>query len=84
MGDFHIFQIVQMVTKSRKKNLSWVFDRVLDPLSANLKKWSNTLKLECFDYFVGLALKGLKQCTKQSIPVFTNAITEKWHFASKN
>ena len=41
----------------------------LNPLSANLTKWSNTLKqfvgklpancLSVFDHFVGLALKGL-------------------------
>ena len=37
----------------------------LNPLSANLTKWLNTLKqfvgncLSAFDYFVGLALKGL-------------------------
>ena len=37
----------------------------LNPLSANFTKWSNTLKqiadelFECFDHFVGLALKGL-------------------------
>ena len=40
-----------------------------DPLSANIKKWSNTLKqfvdklvtncLSVFDHFAGLALKGL-------------------------
>ena len=42
----------------------------INPLSANFTKWSNTLKqfvgklatsyLSVFDYFVGLALKGLK------------------------
>ena len=42
----------------------------LNPLSANFTKWSNTLKqfvgklptscLSVFDYFVGLALKGLR------------------------
>ena len=41
-----------------------------NPLSANFTKWSNTVKqfvdklsancLSVFDYFVGLALKGLK------------------------
>ena len=36
----------------------------INPLSANFTKWSNTLKqfigkLSVFDYFVGLALKGL-------------------------
>ena len=43
---------------------------LLNPLSANPTKWSNTLKqlvgnlptncLSVFDHFVGLALKGLK------------------------
>ena len=43
---------------------------ILNPLSANLTKWSNTLKqfvdklpancFSVFDHFVGLALKGLK------------------------
>ena len=37
---------------------------LINPLSANLTKWSNTLKqfvgkLSVFDHFVGLALKGL-------------------------
>ena len=37
---------------------------MLNPLSANPTKWSNTLKqflgyLSVFDHFVGLALKGL-------------------------
>ena len=45
------------------------FEIELNPLSANPTKWSNTLKqfvgkllrhcLSVFDYFVGLALKGL-------------------------
>ena len=43
----------------------------LNPLSANITKWSNTLKqfvgnlptncLSVFDHFLGLALKGLKK-----------------------
>ena len=47
---------------------------VLNPLSANPTKWSNTLKqfvdnlptncLSVFDHFVGLALKGLKSNIK--------------------
>ena len=46
-----------------------IFEILLNPLSANLTKWSNTLKqfvgklptncLSVFDHFVGLALKGL-------------------------
>ena len=44
-------------------------EEYFNPLSANLKKWSNTLKqfvgnlptycLSVFDHFVGLAIKGL-------------------------
>ena len=47
-----------------------IFEILLNPLSANLTKWSNTLKqfvgklptncLSVFDHFVGLALKGLR------------------------
>ena len=50
-------------------NSSVVLSHLLNPLSANVKKWSNTLKLfvgklptnclSVFDHFVGLALKGL-------------------------
>ena len=46
---------------------------ILNPLSANPTKWSNTLKqfvgklptncLSVFDHFVGLALKGLNPVT---------------------
>ena len=43
------------------------FHRVLNPLSNR----------SMFDHFVGLALKGLKQHTKQSIPVYTDVFTEK-------
>ena len=50
---------------------NWQSRRIfLNPLSANIKKWSNTLKqfigklptncLSMFDHFMGLALKGLK------------------------
>ena len=48
-----------------------IWRTVLNPLSANIIKWSNTLKqfvgklptncLSVFDHFVGLALKGLKR-----------------------
>ena len=42
--------------------------KIFNPLSVNLRKWSNTLKqdnlltdcLSVFDHFVKLALKGLK------------------------
>ena len=53
----------------------------LNPLSANITKWSNTLKqfiakfpmnfLSVFDHFVGLALKGLrgfKGCAMSNFP----------------
>ena len=50
-------------------NVALNFSGPLNPLSANLTKWSNTLKqfvgklptncLSVFDHFVGLALKGL-------------------------
>ena len=46
---------------------------MLNPLSANITKWSNTLKqfvgkllancLSVFDHFVGLVLKGLRPNT---------------------
>ena len=45
---------------------------LFNPLSASLKKWSNTIKqfvsnlpmncLSLFDHYVGLALKGLGMC----------------------
>ena len=48
-----------------------IISHLLNPLSANFTKWSNTLKqfvgnlatncLSVFDHFVGLALKGLIQ-----------------------
>ena len=56
-----------------------------NPLSANITKWSNTLKqfvaklptncLNVFDHFVGLALKGLK--TKTSLQSGTKCLYEK-------
>ena len=46
----------------------------INPLNAKFIKWSNTLKqivgklpticLSVFDHFSGLALKGLKRCSK--------------------
>ena len=54
---------------SSNKLLIWMQARI-NPLSANLTKWSNTLKqfvgilptncLSVFDHFVGLTLEGLK------------------------
>ena len=65
------------VIKSRKKEeqsftFNYVsYEDVLDPLSTNFTKWSNTLKqfvrklatncLSVFDHFWGLVLKGLKR-----------------------
>ena len=65
------------VVKSRKKEeqsftFNYVsYEDVLNALSANFTKWSNTLKqfvgklptncLSVFNHFVGLALKGLKR-----------------------
>ena len=54
---------------------NWRIEHTLNPLSANFKKWSNTLKqfvgnlptncLSVFDHFVGLALKGLSILKQQ-------------------
>ena len=51
---------------------------IFNPLSTNPTKWANTLKqfvgklqmscLSVFDYFVGLVLKGLKNCNFDVIP----------------
>ena len=62
--------------------------QIFNTLSANLKKWSNTLKqfvgklptnyLSGFDHFVGLALKGLK--ILRNLTGLKNAVTvEKTH-----
>ena len=63
-------------TKRMSKNNTWHFNNI-NPLSANIKKWSNTIKqfvdkfptncLSVFDHFVGLALKGLTRA-KQLLP----------------
>ena len=60
---FYNFQILNCVS----------FALILNPLMANITKWSNTLKqfvgklatncLSVFDHFVGLALKGLNNVT---------------------
>ena len=62
MGVFHFFKIVEMVQNHAKHHK--LVTIVLNPLSANVTKWSNTshLSTNClsvFDHFVGLALKGL-------------------------
>ena len=54
---------------------------VIDPLSANPIKWSNTLKptscLSVFDYFVGLALEGLSLLTLFYSTLSTENMTNK-------
>ena len=55
------------------------FVNFIDPLSANITKWLNTLKqfvdklptncLSVFDHFVGLALKGLTDCIY--VPIYS-------------
>ena len=47
---------------------------LINPLGANLRKWSNTIKqpvncLSVFDNFVGLAPKGLKLCVDNVIVI---------------
>ena len=60
---------------------NFCFERyeILNPLSTNSKKWSNTLKqtncLGVFDHFVGLALEGLNiYIYKKSRLAFTNEL----------
>ena len=41
--------------------VDYTHENMVNPLSANITKWWNTLKqFVVFDHFVGLALKGLK------------------------
>ena len=64
-------------------------DLILNPLSANFKKWSNTLKqfvgklptnrLSVIDHFVGLSLKGL---TDSLIIFFVLGNATKWSFCA--
>ena len=64
---------------------SW-FGKVINPLSANSTKWSNTLKqfvgnlptnyLSVFDHFVKLPLKRLNLSHKQGFFSFTDVIKE--------
>ena len=69
----------KLITLSRDELHSWKKNKVkhicffLNPLSANLTKWSNTLKqfvgccqriVSAFDHFVGLPLKWLKNCKR--------------------
>ena len=62
------------------------FTIIINPLSANPTKWSNTLKqfvgnlptncLSLFDHFVKLALKGLKKTAKRKKKMRKNAYME--------
>ena len=64
---------------------NFLFHFRIKPLSANRTKWSNTLRefvgnlptscLSVFDYFVGLALKGLKYLKRK----FKTAILKSSH-----
>ena len=69
-----------MLTKAFEIFLSearFVFQAAINPLSAKLIKWSNTLKqfvgklptncLSVFDHFSGLALKGLKTTNSEKV-----------------
>ena len=72
-----------------RKLLDIQIDRQLNcnPISANITKWSNTLKqfvgklptncLSVFDYFVGLALKGLSLLTLFYSMLSTENMTNK-------
>ena len=66
----------------------------MNPLSANSTKWSNTLKqfvgklptkcLSVFDYFVGLAIKGLKMNPFQTnTPIYVSASQDALAFTGK-
>ena len=62
-------QVYSMATESCQISTMTSFAKIVNPLSANITKWSNVLKqfvgklptncLSVFDPFVGLALKGL-------------------------
>ena len=68
-----------MTFKLFSMSVGYVFLKIhlvtgVNPLSANPQKWSNRLKhelptncLSVFDYFVGLALKGLKISQKTAM-----------------
>ena len=76
----------QTICWQQLKNCLCVFDHfvglVLNPLSANAIKWSNTLKqfvgklltncLNVFDHFVKLVLKGLRIFTGKTLMKNTN------------
>ena len=56
-------KIIEAILKNVQKHVRLVYwDFMINPLSANFTKWSNTLKQfigkSVFDHFVGLALKG--------------------------
>ena len=61
-------QVYSMATESCQKSTMTSFAKIVNPLSANITKWSNVLKqfvgklptncLSVFDHFVGSTLKG--------------------------
>ena len=54
----------------------------INPLSANFTKWSNTLKQNVFDQFVGLALKGLRDHL-QILLVLLKLVSDIFRFFNK-
>ena len=89
MFNAKIFQQIRQKTRNQTVNIS--------PLSANITKWSNTLKqffgklpancLSVFDHFVGLVLKGLRIFTIHlQIYHFSTSlsVSHKNHTVSKN
>ena len=71
--------VTRLSELSQKYDYPLLIVRALNPLSANLTKWSNTLKqfvgklptncLSVFGYFVKLALKGLIRFFKYEISI---------------
>ena len=67
-----IKKFINYTSRATLLQKSFVAKVTFNPLSAKFIKWSNTLKqfvgklptncLSVFDHFVGLALKGLKNC----------------------
>ena len=69
-------QVLKTIVKEQKPSNTRDIGRMINPLSANPTKWSNTLKqfvgnlptkcLSVFDYFLKLTLKGLKIVIERS------------------
>ena len=63
-----IINILLIILSFHLHVISFAYGTQLNPLSANITKWSNTLNcLSMFDHFVGLALKGLNPATSISV-----------------